>query len=170
MKASALICQSQRELSSSLLPSHQPSICISSTSLSLPLSLALAPAPALSLSSSLSLSPAPEPNRTSFLEVSPSENSDKEGYGKGSKGRDFEVEVPDRQPRHSKPRESLKAAENTLQQKDRLLDMSRRSIATAKALAKRCKPGKKALQVVQEMLQLLDIYYLLSSNTVILNS
>jgi hypothetical protein len=175
-RASALIRQSQRELSSSLPPSHQPPIRISSASLSpspppaLALALALSPFPSPSPAPSLAPSPAPEPERTPSPEVSPSENGDKEGRGSGSEGRDFEVEVPDRRPRRNKPRESLKAAENTLQRKDGLVDASRRSMATAKAPAKRRKPGKKALQAAREMSQLLDAYYPPPSNTVILNS
>ena len=100
--------------------------------------------------------------------ASPSENGDNEGSCRGSDVEDFEVE--DKRPRCNKLRESLKAAENTQQRKDRLLAGPRRSTATAKDLAKRRKLGKKALQAAREMSHLLDVYALPPSNTVLLNS
>jgi hypothetical protein len=121
------------------------------------------------------------------IEDFPNENSENEGgKNEDSENKDndnknsrscsdiedleVEVEVEDKRPRCSKPRESLKAAENTQQRKDGLLDMPRRLPTTVKGPAKRCKLGKKTLQVAREMSQLLDVYSPPPSNNVILNS
>jgi len=58
---------------------------------------------------------------------------------------EVEVKVEGRRPRCKQTRESLKAAEDTQQRKEGLLDTSKKAKAKAKAPAKRRKPGKKAL-------------------------
>jgi hypothetical protein len=158
MRAEILIRRSQRELYSSIPPSHQP--CI----------------PFVASSHSVFPTPVPEPNSMPSTDIFPGENSDKEGSdNEGSRSNsdveDLEIKVENKRPTRSKPRESLKAAENTQQRKDGLLVVPKRSTtATVKGPAKRCKPGKKALQAAQEMSQLLDVYSPPPSSIAILNS
>ena len=98
--------------------------------------------------------------------------SDNEGGG-ASRGfeRDVEVEFEGRRPTRKQPKESLKATENTKQQKDGLLEAPSKAKAKGKekekAPPKRRKLGKKALQARREMSQLLDAYTPPPSNSVI---
>jgi hypothetical protein len=94
-------------------------------------------------------------------ELSSSDNKGSGASGNGGFENEFgsfvkgvEVEVEGRRPRRKQLQKSIKAAENTQQRKDGLLDTPKK----AKAL------GKKALQAAQEMSQLLDAYTPLSSN------
>ena len=81
-----------------------------------------------------------------------------------------DIEVESRiDPRRNLPWESFKAAENTQQRKDRFLHVPRKMMVSMKVLAKRRKPGEKALQAAREMSQLLDAYIPPSSNSLLLN-
>ena len=89
-------------------------------------------------------------------------------------GSNVGAEVTGPRPTRKQPKASLKAAENTQQQKDGLLGAKAKTKVKGKerekAAPKRRKLGKKALQARLEMSQLLDTYTPPPSNSVILNS
>ena|SRR5579871_5737314 len=115
--------------------------------------------PSLPICISNSLSPNFQPPNS--VPSSPFSNNDDSD---GEVESDGASRVEDQRPRRSKPKKSLKAVENSQQQRDWLLGPK------AKEPVKRRKPGKKALAAAAEMSQLLDAYVPPPSNTVILDS
>jgi hypothetical protein len=114
----------------------------------------------ISSSGSASLPPSFQPPNSMPSSHCPSSSSSSDDDDGG------DGEVEDQRPRRSKPRKSLKAIENSQQRRDGLLGGGPK----AKELAKRRKPGKKALAAAAEMSQLLDAYVPPPSDTVILDS